>query len=94
MSDVQQLSLSDIVTVGVFVAGTIVGAVKWWTVRQDARIAALENKLTDHSREMAGKVSMETYNATLEALRRDIREQSSETRERIDKLLTILIEKK
>jgi hypothetical protein len=77
-----------------FVFGLVMSAFAWWIKRQDARLSAVE-------KDVAGKVSMDVHNATLEALRREIREQGQQsaelmtrTHERIDKLLTLIAEKK
>lgn len=77
-----------------FIGGLLMSAMAWWIKRQDGR-------LTDVEKELANKVSMEVHNATLEALRREIREQGQQsadlmtrTHERIDKLLTLFAEKK
>lgn len=89
MSDETQaaLHLDNAVISVQFVSGAVMSAMGWWIKRQDTKLSKIEADL-------ATKVSMEIYNATLESLRNDIREQSRETRERIDRLLTILIEKK
>lgn len=77
-----------------FVFGAVMSAMAWWMKRQDGR-------LTDVEKDLANKVSMEVHNATLEALRLEIREQGQQsqelmtrTHERIDKLLTLIAEKK
>lgn len=89
MSDETQAALQiDNAVISVqFVLGAAMSAIAWWVKRQDAKLSQIEKGLNE-------KVGMEIYNNTLESLRNDIREQSRETRERIDKLLTILIEKK
>lgn len=89
MSDETQAALQiDNAVISVqFVLGAAMSAIAWWVKRQDSKLSQIEKGLNE-------KVSMEIYNNTLESLRNDIREQSRETRERIDKLLTILIEKK
>lgn len=53
-----------------------VGVMAWWHRRQDKRI-------TDLERDMSKKVDLETFNATLESLRRDIRESSEKNTENI-----------
>ncbi len=53
-----------------------VGVMAWWHKRQDKRI-------TDLERDMTKKVDLETFNATLELLRRDIRESSEKNSEHI-----------
>ncbi len=77
-----------------FIGGLLMSAMAWLVKRQDGRI-------TDIERELAQKVSLEVHNATLEALRREIREQGQQstelmtrTHERIDKLLTLIAEEK
>lgn len=77
-----------------FVFGAAMSAMAWWMKRQTGRVDDLE-------KEVAGKVSMDVHNATLEALRREIREQGQQstelmtrTHERIDKLLTLIAERK
>ena len=72
-------TFSDLVTVGIFVAGSIMGSVKWWSVRQDKRITSLESRLAEQQRDIDQKVGFDVYNATLEALRKDIRESSNQS---------------
>lgn len=77
-----------------FIGGLLMSATWWWVKRQDKRI-------TDLEKEVSQKVSLDVHNATLEALRREIREQGQQsaelmnrTHERIDKLLTLIADKK
>lgn len=77
-----------------FVFGAAMSAMAWWMKRQTGRVDDLE-------KEVVTKVSMDVHNATLEALRREIREQGQQstelmtrTHERIDKLLTLIAERK
>lgn len=70
-----------------FLFGAVMSAMAYWIKRQDTKIEKLEKDLNN-------KVGLEIYNGTLESLRREIREQGYQTQERIDKLLTLLAEKK
>lgn len=70
-----------------FVLGAVMSAMAWWLKRQDVKIDQLEKGI-------AQKVSLDVYNNTLESLRREIREQGHQTQERIDKLLTLMAERK
>lgn len=88
------LQLDNAVISAQFVFGAVMSALAWWVKRQDSRLSEVE-------KDLASKVSMEVHNSTLEALRREIREQGQQsaelmtrTHERIDKLLTLIAEKK
>lgn len=88
------IHLDNAVISAQFVFGAVMSAMAWWVKRQDGKISALE-------RDVAQKVSLDVHNATLEALHREIREQGQQsaelmtrTHERIDKLLTLIAEKK
>lgn len=77
-----------------FVFGAVMSAMAWWVKRQDAKLSQLE-------KDVSQKVSLDVHNATLETLRREIREQGQQstelmtrTHDRIDKLLTLIAEKK
>ena len=66
------LQLDNAVISAQFVFGAVMSAMAYWIKRQDNKIDKLE-------KEMASKVGLDTYNATLEALRKDIRESSNQS---------------
>jgi len=91
-------SLDDAVVSVRFFAGVVislggaaVSVLAYVLKRQDARLTQVEKDMQD-------KVSVRDYNATLEALRRDIKEQGALTHEqlsrlseRVDKWLELII---
>lgn len=85
MDDPNQIPL-DATTAVQYVMGVLMSIFAWLGKRHIKRIDDLETKINN-------TVGLDQYNATLESLRKQIADGAQGTHERIDKLMTILIEK-
>lgn len=85
MSDeLQALDLSKISISATFVIGAVMSAFGWWLKRHEYRADRHEQKLAEIERELERKVSLDVHNATLEAIRREIRETMTANTEAVN----------
>lgn len=89
-----KVTIGDLITVALFVMGSVGAVARHWWNKHHQRINHLDERTLNIEREMATKVSIQMHNDTIDALRRDIlqgnreiREEVQGTNQRLDKFL-------
>ena len=78
-----KVSVGDLITVAIFVVGSVAGIARHWWNQHHHRINVLDERTQQMAREMETKVSIKMHNDTVDALRKDIQQGNREIREEL-----------